>query len=65
MYHMDLIICNSADRSTNLSDPIILAAETFWKNNLHLGEAMKADDRENFMKAMGKEVKHLTAKDVW
>ena len=26
---------------------------------------MKADDREDFMKKMGKEIKDLTTKDVW
>ena len=65
MDHMDLISRNSDDVSTNLVDPIIIAAETSLKDNLHLGEAMKADDRENFMKEMEKEIKDLTTEDVW
>ena len=54
---MDLISCNSDDGSINLVDRRILAAETSQKGNLHLGKAMKADDREDFMKAMKKEIK--------
>ena len=54
MDHMDLISCNSDDGSINLVDPIILAAETSQRYNLHLGEAMKANNREYFMKAMEK-----------
>ena len=65
MDHMDLVNINSDDRSINLADPRIIAAETFQKDNLHLGEAMKADDCEDFMKAMEKEMKYLTTEDVW
>ena len=54
MDYMDLISWNSDDRSINLSDPIIIAAETSQKYNIHLVEAIKADDREDFMKAMEK-----------
>ena len=50
MDHMDLISRNFDDGSVNLVDPIILAAETSQKVNLHLGEAIKADDCEYFMK---------------
>ena len=64
MDHMCLICCNSDDGYINLVDPIILAAETSHKNNLHLGKAMKADDPEDFTKAMGKEIKYLTTEDV-
>ena len=49
---MNLISRNSDDRCINLSDPRILAAEPSQKDNLHLGKAMKADDCEDFMKAM-------------
>ena len=54
MAHMDLISRNSDDGSINLSDPRIIAEETYQKDNLRLGEAIKADDHEDFMKAMGK-----------
>ena len=49
---MDLINHNSDDGSINLANPRIIAAETSHKDNLHLGKAMKADYREDFMKAM-------------
>ena len=49
MDHMDLISRNSDDGSINLADPRILTAETSQKDNLHLGKAMKSDDREDFM----------------
>ena len=65
MDHMDLISRNSGDRYINHSDPIILAAETSQKNNLHLGEAIKSDDRKDFIKAVEKEIKYLTTEDVW
>ena len=54
MDNLDLISRNYDDVSINLADPIILAAETSQKNNLHLGEAMKADDREYFTTVVGK-----------
>ena len=63
--HMDMISCNSDYGSINLSDPRILAAETSQKDDIHLGEAMKADDREDFMTVMEKEIKYLTTEDVW
>ena len=56
---MDLISRNSDDGSINLADPRIIAAETSQKDNLHLGKAMKADDREDFMKAMEKKLKTI------
>ena len=56
MDHMDMISCNSDDGYINLADPIILEAETSQKDNLHLGEAMKADDCEYFMTVMEKEI---------
>ena len=54
MDHMDLISPNSDEVSIHLSNPIILAAETSQKDNLHLGETMKADNCEDFMKAKEK-----------
>ena len=51
---MDMIIPKYDNGSINLADPIIIASETSHKDNLHLGEVMKADDCEDFMKAMGK-----------
>ena len=60
-----MISRNSDYGSINLSDPRILAAETFQKDNLHLGKSMKADDSEDFMKTMEKEIKYLTTEDVW
>ena len=65
MYHMDLISRNSDDGSITLAYPIILVAETFQKDNLHLGKAMKSDDCEDFMKAMEKEIKYSNTEDVW
>ena len=52
MDHIDLISRNSDDISINLSDPNILSGETYQKDNLHLDEAMKANDCEDFMKSM-------------
>ena len=52
--HMDLVSCNYDDGYINLADPRIVAAETPQKDNLHLGEAMKSDDCEDFMKAIEK-----------
>ena len=54
MYHKDMISHNSDDGSINLAHSIILAAETSQKDNLHLGEEMKADDCEYFMTVMDK-----------
>ena len=65
MVHMDLINRNSDDGSINLSDPIIISAETSQKYNLRLGEAMKADDCEDFMKAMENKIKYLTTEYFW
>ena len=56
MYHMDMISRNSDDGSINLVVPIILAAETYQKDNLHLGKETKADDREDFTKATEKKI---------
>ena len=52
MDHMDLISRNYDDESINLVDPIILTAETSQKDNPHLVKAIKADESEDFMKAM-------------
>ena len=60
MDNMDLISRNSDEGSMNLADPRIIASETSQKDNPHLGEAMKADDCEDFMKSMEKEIKYLT-----
>ena len=54
MDHMDLISHNYYDGSINLVYPRIIAAETYQKNHLHLGEGIKADNCEDFMKAMEK-----------
>ena len=64
MDHTDLISCNSDDGSINLAEPRILAIETSQKDNLHLGKAMKADDCEDFMRVMEREIKDLTTEDV-
>ena len=64
MDHIDLISHNYDDGSINLANPEILAAETSQKDNLHLGEAMKSDDPEDFMKEMGGET-YLTTEDIW
>ena len=65
MDHMDLISGNSDDGSINFADRRILAAETSQKDNLHLGEAIKADVLEDIMKATGKEIKKTTTGDFW
>ena len=65
MDHIDLISRNSDYISINIADPMILSVETSQKDNLHLVEAIKADDREDFMKVMGKKIKDLTTKDDW
>ena len=62
MDHMDLVSRNSDDGYINLADPRILAAENSQKDNLHLGESMKADDYEDFTKGTKKEIKYLTQK---
>ena len=65
MDHMDLISRNSDDGSMNLAGPIILASKTSQKDNPDLGEALKADDCEDFMKSMEKEIKYLTTEYAW
>ena len=60
MDHIDLTSHNYDDGSINLAYPIILVAEISQKYNTHLGKAMRADDREDFTKAMEKEIKYLT-----
>ena len=65
MDHMDMIIFNFDGGSMNLGDPIIIAAETSHKDNLHLGKAIKADNCEDLMKATEKQIKYLTTEDVW
>ena len=62
MRHMDLISQKSDDGSINLADPKILVAETSQKDNPHLSEAMKSDDREDFMRAIQKQ---FSTEDVW
>ena len=59
MDHMYLTSRNSDDGYINLADTITLAAENSQKDNLHLGEAMKADDCEDFMKATEKRNKRF------
>ena len=54
MDHMDLISRNCDDKSIILSYPIIIAAETSQKDNIYFFKATKADDCEDFMKAMEK-----------
>ena len=54
MDHMYLTSRNSDDGYINLEETITLAAETSQKDDPHLGEAMKADDREDFMKTTEK-----------
>ena len=65
MDHMDLISRNSNDESINLAEPIIIAAETSRIDNIYLGESIKADDCEDFMKLIQKEIKYLITDDVW
>ena len=56
MNQMDQINWNFDDRFIKLEDPIYLSDKTFQKYHLHLGEAMKSDDWEDFMKTMGNEI---------
>ena len=65
MDHMDMTSRKYDDGFINLADPIIPAEETSQKDHLHLGEAMKSDDREDFMKTMVKQIKYLTTEYVW
>ena len=65
MDHMDLISCNSDDGFIKIAYPKTIAAENSQKGNIHLGKAMKSDDREDFMKATEKEIKDLTTVDFW
>ena len=54
MDHMNLISRNSDDGSINILDPRVHAAEVSQKDNPYLGKAMKADDRDDLMKAIEK-----------
>ena len=54
MDHMDLISRYSDDGSINLVDPVIFGVENSQKYILHFGKALKADDREDLIKSMGK-----------
>ena len=65
MDYTDLISHKFDDGSIRLADPRILAAKKSQKYNLRSDEAMKSDNREDFMKAMEKELKYLTTKYVW
>ena len=49
-----MISQNFDDRWINLAYPRILASENRRKYNIHLGEVMKSDDFEDFMKATEK-----------
>ena len=51
-------------RSINVAKPRVLASETSQKDNLNLGKSMKADDREDFIKAIKREIKDLTTEYV-
>ena len=51
---MYLISRNYDDGYINLEDQRIVASETSHKDNPYLVEAMKYDDREDFMKEMEK-----------
>ena len=52
MDQMDLTSCKFDDGSIKLANPRVLAVENSQKDNLNLGEEMKADDSEGFMKEM-------------
>ena len=43
----------------------MFSASTVNKDNLHYGEEMSAPDREEFEKALVKEVTDLSSSDVW
>ena len=51
---MDMTSRNFDDRSINLMDSKILAAETPQKGNLHQDKSMKSDDHEDLMKSTEK-----------
>ena len=54
MDHKDMTSWNLDDGYLDLPDPSIITAETPYKDNIHLGEEMKVDDCENFMKMVKK-----------
>ena len=53
------------DGTDNLVDPRILAASMADKDTMHYGQAMKAPDVADFIRAMEKEVKDLNDTGVW
>ena len=60
-----LINKNLDDGSDNLFDPRLLLASQANKDIMHYGEAMAADDKDEFIAAMVKEIKDLFATNVW
>ena len=65
MDHLQEINRNFDDMMSNLVDPRLYAASIADKDTLHYREAMEAEDREDFKKAMVKEVDDLTKTHVW
>ena len=53
------------DGTNNLVDPRLLAASMADKDTMHYGEAMKAPDVADFIRAMEKEVTDLNDTGVW
>ena len=53
------------DGTENLVNPLILAASMADKDTMHYGQAMKAHDAVDFLKAMEKEVNDLNSTGVW
>ncbi len=65
MDHLETINKNLDDNTSNLIDPRLFAASIADKDTMQYGNTMKAEDCEDFKKAMVKEVTDLTKTHVW
>ena len=65
MDHLQAIDTNIDDMTSNYLDPRLYAASLADKDTLHYREAMDAEDKQDFKKAMMKEVEDLTKTHVW
>ena len=62
--YLDQTSHNLEDNTRNLLDPRCLRASTANNDNLHYGQAMAAEDKDKFVKAMKKEIKSLSESNV-
>jgi len=65
MNYIEQINKNLNDSTSNFFDPRLFQATEANKDNLHFGDAMKAHDKDEFIKAMEKEINDLTMTKVW